>query len=252
MKQKSFIKPTSTADYIKLGLKKADSAIKMLFVYLDDDKKIEPVEMFDVLSRHKHYLSFASKGKMEKAYEDLLVDWYFNRYRGVQTNSMDSIEAGYGLRHSLILLCELAGYYSAMAKAFHKQGDMDDATHYVIKLAEINGMLYRLHAEKIYLKIETIKESVVTEVKVETDIKKARAKKAIDNANIRLEKSKAKKIRKDWDFILECYDDWMSGKAKTKYKSLAQFIRDMEAKSDLAKPTTQVLKRKLKERQEML
>lgn len=252
MKQKSFIKPIPTAKYLSLGLKKADSAIKMLFAQLGDDKKIEPLEMFNVFKRHKHYLNLANKGKIVREYENLLVDKYFSRYKEVKPTSLDSIEAGYGLRNSLTLLCELAGYYSAMAKVFHKQGEIDDATHYVIKLAEINGMLYRLHAESLYLTIEKAKECVVTGIQVAQEIQKARTKKAIDSANLRLHKSKAKIISKDWGFILECYDDWTAGNGKTKYKSLAEFIRDMQLKSELAKPTTQVLKRKLKERQDIL
>ena len=73
MKQKPFIKIKTPAYYIGLGLMKADSSIRPLFIYGRSAKNEEVLEKFDVYAQFEHYFNLAKKGMITDDIESALV-----------------------------------------------------------------------------------------------------------------------------------------------------------------------------------
>lgn len=238
MKQKPFAKNNPPEDYIETGLKKAQSAVNLVFLQTKSGLDHPLLKDWDIYKHHEHYLAFARKGELTKPFEDVLVDKYFHRLRDSKKDSIESIETAHSIELSLGLLVSMAAYYSAMARVFSEQGDSVDMAHYLIKFAEVNGMLHRLHSEVLHIQIKLPLAEVFTELKVIDDFKKDDSKRKSDIAKMRHANDPKAKEK---ELVKECWFAWQDDPSL--YASLSDFARDMADKCDHLKPSRETISR---------
>lgn len=224
MKQKPFAKNNPPEDYIETGLKKAQSAVNLVFLQTKSGLDHPLLKDWDIYKHHEHYLAFARKGELTKPFEDVLVDKYFHRLRDSKKDSIESIETAHSIELSLGLLVSMAAYYSAMARVFSEQGDSVDMAHYLIKFAEVNGMLHRLHSEVLHIQIKLPLAEVFTELKVIDDFKKDDSKRKSENSLKRKVASDPNALA-DRLMILREYEIWQNNPED--YGTKEEFLKKM-------------------------
>ena len=140
MQQEPITKPPTVEQYIRRGLRKIEYVVLRL-----QRVEVAPKE-FDIYARAKKFLVLASEGKITETYERDLARRY--RVRASEDDfTREGIKKRISLNGRLDQLLDLASYYSVMAFIFYKGENQEQVTYYLIKAAEIQGLIQGLIPE---------------------------------------------------------------------------------------------------------